>query len=175
MDATPITQLDPRFSDERATALPWSEGREMLVAAQTFWLSTVRSDGRPHVTTIAGIWMDERFCFTTGETEQKARNLARNQGVVVIAGRSEFAGTDVVIEGTARRMADTERLRRLASVFIEKYGDTFRFAVREGRLELEEGGGEVLAFEVIASKGFAFVKDDPFGQTRWRFGGPVLG
>jgi hypothetical protein len=170
MDRTPTTQLDPRFSDERARAVPWSEGREQLIAAPTYWLATVRSDGRPHVTTIAGIWLDESFCFTTGASEQKARNLDGNRSVVVTSGRSDFAGTDIVIEGEARRVDDAERLRRLAQAFIEKYGDMFRFAVRDGRLELEEeGGGEVLAFEVVVSKGFAFTKDDPFGQTRWRF------
>jgi hypothetical protein len=170
MGSNPITQLDPRFSDEQASAMPWSEGRALFVDAQTYWLTTVRADGRPHVTTIAGVWVDDELCFTTGESEQKARNLAANRAVVVTAGRSDFAGTDVVLEGEARPIRDVGRLRRLSASFIEKYGDMFRFAVRDGRLELEEGGeGEVLAFGVVLAKGFAFTKDAPFGQTRWRF------
>jgi hypothetical protein len=37
------------FSDPGAEPVPWSAGLEHVVAADTFWLSTVRPDGRPHV------------------------------------------------------------------------------------------------------------------------------
>ncbi len=167
---TPLTDLDPRFSDPRAEPTPWAEGRALLERARTYWLSTVRSDGRPHVTTIAGVWLDDQLCFTTGETEQKARNLEANTAVVVTAGTHWFDGLDVVLEGEARRITDPARLERLAAAYLEKYDDMFRFAVRDGRLELEEGGtGEVLAFDVQVQKGFGFAKGERFGQTRWRF------
>ncbi len=38
------------FSEPGSTPTPWAEGLEQLRAADTFWLSTVRPDGRPHVT-----------------------------------------------------------------------------------------------------------------------------
>ena len=38
------------FSEPDSTPLPWAVGCEQVRAADTFWLSTVRPDGRPHVT-----------------------------------------------------------------------------------------------------------------------------
>jgi hypothetical protein len=35
------------FSQPDATPTPWSAGVEHVIAADTFWLSTVRPDGRP--------------------------------------------------------------------------------------------------------------------------------
>ena len=173
MPAQPMSDLDPRFSDPRAKPTPWPEGKLLLESARTYWLSTVRADGRPHVTTIAAVWLDDQLCFTTGETEQKARNLEANTAVVITAGTHWFDGLDVVVEGETRRITGGARLERLAAAYIDKYGDLFRFAVRDGRLELEEGGaGEVLAFEIVMSKAFGFAKGETFGQTTWRFRSP---
>jgi hypothetical protein len=42
----------------------------------TFWLSTARPDGRPHVTPFIAVWLDEALWFCTGADELKAKNLA---------------------------------------------------------------------------------------------------
>ena len=46
------------FSGPDAEPIPWSVGLEHVVAAGTFWLSTVRPDGRPHVTPLNAVWHD---------------------------------------------------------------------------------------------------------------------
>ena len=79
----PITELEPQFSSDDATAMPWAEAREVLAAAKVYWLSTVRPDGRPHVTPTAAVWLDVALYFSTGQTERKARNLAQNSHCVV--------------------------------------------------------------------------------------------
>jgi hypothetical protein len=38
------------FSQPGAAPTPWPVAREQIAAAETFWISTVRPDGRPHVT-----------------------------------------------------------------------------------------------------------------------------
>jgi nitroimidazol reductase NimA-like FMN-containing flavoprotein (pyridoxamine 5'-phosphate oxidase superfamily) len=73
----PITELEPQFSSDDATATPWAEAREVLAAAKVYWLSTVRPDGRPHVTPTAAVWLDDALYFSTGQAERKARNLAK--------------------------------------------------------------------------------------------------
>ena len=160
-------ELDPRFSSADATATPWTIARDLLAAAPTYWLSTVRSDGRPHVTTIAGVWVDEALHFITGPSEQKARNLAGgNVSVVVTTGCSDWDGLDVVVEGEAIPVLDAERLGRLVDAFREKYADFFGFRLVEGRIggaDADEG----LAFEVRARKVLGFAKGKSFGQTRW--------
>jgi len=110
----PAAELDPQFSDPNATPTPWVEAREQLERAKAYWLSTVRPDGRPHVTTIAAVWVDGALHFTTGQTECKAKNLAHNANCVVTTGTSAFDGLDVVVEGEAVRVTDEARLQRLA-------------------------------------------------------------
>ena len=72
----PVTELDTRFSDPDAVATEWDETRRVLETAELFWISTVRADGRPHVTPLVAVWLDGAIHFSTGAAEQKAINLA---------------------------------------------------------------------------------------------------
>jgi hypothetical protein len=62
-------------------------------------LATVRPNGRPHVTTIAAVWLDNALHFVTGKSERKAKNLARNSQCVITTGCHVLRGLDVVLEG----------------------------------------------------------------------------
>jgi uncharacterized pyridoxamine 5'-phosphate oxidase family protein len=165
----PDGELDPRFSDPSATPTRWAEARDKLDAAKAYWLTTVRTDGRPHVTTIAGVWLDDAIHFTTGQNEQKAKNLEHNSKVAVTTGSEAFEGLDVVVEGEAIRVTDEDRLRRLAEAYLPKYDRMFVFEVRDGGFHIDRGEDEVLAFEIRPTKAFGFRKGETFGQTRWRF------
>lgn len=165
----PTTDLDPRFSSEGATATPWPEVRDQLDRAKAYWLSTVRPDGRPHVTTIAAVWLDDALYFSTGVEERKAKNLARNTNVVVTTGTDAFEGLDVVLEGEAVRVTDQATLERLAAAYLPKYDRMFVHEARDGELYAEDGQSPVLAFEVRATKAFGFGKGRKFSQTRYRF------
>ncbi|HEY1515708.1 MAG TPA: pyridoxamine 5'-phosphate oxidase family protein [Solirubrobacteraceae bacterium] len=78
------------FSEPDATPTPWAAGLEQLRAADTFWLSTVRPDGRPHVTPLTAVWHAGALWFATGPEERKARNLAENPSCVLTTGRSDL-------------------------------------------------------------------------------------
>ena len=79
--ARPETKLDSRYSSLDATATGWEQARELLARAELYWISTVRPDGRPHVTPLIAVWLDGALYFSTGEEERKARNLAANPHV----------------------------------------------------------------------------------------------
>jgi hypothetical protein len=161
--------LDPRFSSPDAVPTPWSAAREQLAAAKTYWLSTVRADGRPHVTTLAGVWVDEALHFVTSRSEQKARNLAAgNAHVVVTTGCNGWEGLDIVVEGDAIAVVDPHRLGRLVDAFRGKYADYFGFRLEDGRLRTAGSPGEPLAFEIRVRKVFGFGKGATFSQTRWQ-------
>ncbi|MFJ6566901.1 pyridoxamine 5'-phosphate oxidase family protein [Streptomyces sp. NPDC091292] len=165
----PVTELDARFSSPGAEALPWSRGEELLTAAELFWISTVRPDGRPHVTPLIGLWYEGALHFTTGEQERKALNLAANPEVVLTTGANTWAeGTDLVVEGAAVRVTDTARLRDLAKAFEEKYGAVWHFEVRDDAY-FHGDGGAAMVCAVAPRVVFGFSKGEPFGQTRWRF------
>jgi nitroimidazol reductase NimA-like FMN-containing flavoprotein (pyridoxamine 5'-phosphate oxidase superfamily) len=100
----PETKLDARFSDPNAVATHWDDTRRALETAELFWITTVRPDGRPHVTPLVAAWLDDALYFCTGPDEQKALNLTRNQHLVLTTGRNDWdQGLDVVVEGTAAR------------------------------------------------------------------------
>jgi nitroimidazol reductase NimA-like FMN-containing flavoprotein (pyridoxamine 5'-phosphate oxidase superfamily) len=168
-DTQPATEIDARFSTPDATPTPWLVARAILEKAEIYWLSTVRPDGRPHVTPLAAVWHDNAIVFCTGPTERKARNLEQNRQVVFTTGCNTIEqGTDVVIEGKAEPVTDEAKLQELADAYVAKYGEIFRFDVRDQAFHSDDGG-RALVFEVKPRKGFAFGKGDAFSQTRWRF------
>ncbi|MEU1863246.1 pyridoxamine 5'-phosphate oxidase family protein [Streptomyces gardneri] len=164
----PQTTLDSRYSDPKAAALPWSDAAARLAAAEVFWLTTVRPEGRPHVTPLIAVWSAGALHFCTGPDERKARNLAENPSVVLTTGSGVLdEGLDLVVEGEAARVTDEDRLRALAAAYVEKYGPDWRFEVRDGAFVGD--GGTALVFAVAPRTVFGFAKGEPFGQTRWRF------
>jgi len=66
-------------------------------------------------------------------------------------------------------VTDPARLQRLADAYPPKYGDLFMFVVRDGVLQGEGSEDGPLAYEVRATKAFAFGKGEVFSQTRYRF------
>ncbi|QVQ54150.1 pyridoxamine 5'-phosphate oxidase family protein [Spiractinospora alimapuensis] len=173
----PITEIDTRFSSQGALALPWSDVVDLIHAADIFWLSTVRRDGRPHVTPLPAMWLDGALHFCTGPGEQKAVNLGRNPACVLTTGTNVFgSGTDVVVEGSAVRVTDRALLERLARMWREKLDwpfeatdDGFRESTSELAGQEFDDRGSAHVFAVAPAKVLTFHKGEPFSQTRYRF------
>jgi nitroimidazol reductase NimA-like FMN-containing flavoprotein (pyridoxamine 5'-phosphate oxidase superfamily) len=164
----PEVRLDEAFSEPAATATPWKVAEDMLSAAGVFWLTTVRPDGRPHVTPLIAVWLDDALFFCTGERERKRRNLGENPHCVMTTGCNTYGeGLDVVVEGEALRTTDEALLRRVADGYVDKYGEEWRFEVRDGTFWSD--GHEALVYRVAPTKAFGFHKGEPFSQTRWTF------
>ncbi|HEV2928369.1 MAG TPA: pyridoxamine 5'-phosphate oxidase family protein [Propionibacteriaceae bacterium] len=71
VELEPVTDLGA-FSSDGAVATEWAKALADLQGAEVYWLSTVRPDGRPHVTPLLGIWLDGALYFCTGPSERKA-------------------------------------------------------------------------------------------------------
>lgn len=163
----PTTQLDPRFSAPDTTPTAWSDTRSVLEDAQLSWISTVRADGRPHVTPLVAVWRDHAAYFTTGPDEQKAINLSHNPHVVLTTGCNTWDdGLDVMIEGRAHRVTDQALLRELASGWAAKWDGSWQFTPAEEGLEHEHGVAHV--YRVRPDKILAFGKN-PYTHTRHLF------
>src|SRR5262245_43076394 len=99
-DGEPAGELDARFSSPGAVARGWGDVERALIDAGIFWLSTVRADGRPHVTPLPAVWASGALHFCTGAQEQKARNLAHDARCVLTTGTDQQdRGLDVIVEG----------------------------------------------------------------------------
>jgi hypothetical protein len=175
MESEPFGEIDDRFSSAGAVASSWPEVVEVLDQAEIFWLSTTRADGRPHVTPIPAIWLDDMLHFCTGPGEQKAKNLELEPRCVLTTGSQAFrSGMDVVVEGRAGRVTDGRLLRRLAEKWRVKLD--WPFHVVEGGFrdpaQSDEGaatGPMAYVFAVFPTKVLAFGKGEPYSQTRFRF------
>jgi nitroimidazol reductase NimA-like FMN-containing flavoprotein (pyridoxamine 5'-phosphate oxidase superfamily) len=165
----PTPELHARFSTPGAAATPWEDVVAALESAELFWISTVRADGRPHVTPLPAVWHDGALHFCTGPDEQKAVNLRANEACALTTGTNRWkAGLDVVVEGRAERVTDDALLRDLAAMWAAKYDGDWSYEVRDGAFVHPPGAAHV--FEVRPTKVLSFAKGD-FAQTRFRFGG----
>lgn len=165
----PITTIDQRYSGSGARATPWEQTRATLESAELFWLTTVRADGRPHVTPVVAVWLDDALHFSTGAEEQKFANLRANPNVVLTTGCNTWdRGLDVVVEGPVVRVTSDDVLRRLASAWTGKWDGAWRFEVRDGAFG-HPGGGEAAVFTVRPVKAYAHAKGEPFGATTYKF------
>ncbi len=163
----PVTELDRRYSDEGASRTDWAEARRRLQNAELFWVTTVRTDGRPHITPLLALWLDDALYFCTGPSEQKAKNIAHNPHCILMTGCNALKeGVDLVVEGEAVKVTDDDKLSRIADAYVSKYGEDWRFEVRDGAFH--HGPGEAWVFEVAPSTAYGFGKGD-YSHTRWRF------
>jgi len=131
--SAPDTSLDPRFSDPAAQPSSWDETRQVLEQAQLSWICTVRADGRPHLTPLVAVWLDEALYFTTGAGEQKSANLRGNPHVLLLTGCGRWdEGLDVVAEGDAVQVSDEALLARLARAWADKWDGQWHFEAASG-------------------------------------------
>ncbi|WP_371622497.1 pyridoxamine 5'-phosphate oxidase family protein [Streptomyces sp. NBC_01116] len=168
-DREPMTELGP-FSDSDADATPWPTALRELRRARLFWLSTVRPDGRPHVTPLLAVWTGGALYFATGDQERKARNLRVNDHCTMTTGTNILDGIDITVEGRAEPVRDPAERGTTADAYESKYGDLLTSP--EGTwygLGDTIRSGEVLLYRIAPETGFAFGKGAAYSQTRYRF------
>jgi general stress protein 26 len=162
---TLTAKLDTRFS-EAEQPTDWQQVGDALTAAESYWLTTVRSDGRPHITPLIGVWVDDSFVFCTGPEEQKAKNLEHSTAVAVTTGTNTWKdGLDVVIEGNAERVTGLAALTPLADAIRDKYHGEWDFTPDDNGFGHE--GHIAHVFQVAPAKVIAFAKS-PHGQTTFK-------
>ncbi len=127
-------KLDERFS-EATEPVSWQQVSDVLAAAELYWLTTVRRDGRPHITPLVGAWVDDAFVFCTGPEEQKAQNLNHSTAVAVTTGVNTWNdGLDVIVEGNAERLTGRDRLTKLAARHTREVRRRLGFHCRRRRV-----------------------------------------
>ncbi len=136
--------------------MPWRWAEERLTEARNYWLTTTRSDGRPHSMPVWGVWHDGAFYFSTGPSSRKARNLAANPNCVVCP---ESADKALILEGVAAVVADALVLRPVLEAYERKYN---------WEMDPDSGPYYVVRPKVV----FAFIelaRETDGSPTRWTF------
>lgn len=169
MVRTPETTIDPRYSSDNAQPTPWPDAMAYLRDAELFWVSTVRPNGRPHVTPVVGVWVDDTFYFSCGPEEQKSKNLAANPHCAVTTGCNRWDdGLDIVLHGDAVPVRDRQVLRRVADAHTAKYGSAWAAEVDDNGTFRMLGHAPVV-YQVRPTQALGFGKTNGFSHTRWDF------
>jgi|SRR5579884_1755549 hypothetical protein len=136
----------------------------------TCWLTTINSDGSPHVTGIGALWVDGSFWFETGEQTRKARNLARDPRCALSVATDEF---DLVMEGTGQRVTDPAVVAAMAARWSAegwpaRVDDTGRAITAEFSAP-SAGPPPWFVYRLTPRCATALATVGPGGATRWRF------
>jgi hypothetical protein len=140
--------------------LPWRWAEQRLKKSHDYWITTVKPDGSPHTMVVWGLWLDDRFLFSTGSKSRKTRNLAQNAKCVVC---TEHAHEAVIVEGIAN-IADVPVCRK----FLPRYERKYKFdmsKMKEDILSMKEP-----VFAVRPRVVFGLWEKQFIGKsTRWKF------
>ncbi len=85
------------------------------------WLSTVRSDGRPHTVPVWFLWDGKTILIFSQPATLKIRNLRNNPNVTLALDGTNEGGNVVVLEGKAELLTEHAGELTLPDYFI-KYG-----------------------------------------------------
>lgn len=168
-EPTSTTNLDQYGS----APLPWSRARDILATDTpesdlTFFLATVRPDGRSHSAGVGAVWVDDTLYFVSGPGTLKSRNLAGNPACSVGV---RLPGIDLVLEGEAQRVTDTPTLERLAAVYrtggwpASVEGDAFTAPFTAP----SAGPPPWHVYQLALRTAVGVAGAEPHGATRWDF------
>ena len=153
--------------------LPWSRPRDILAsdtpeADLTFFVATVRPNGRPHSAGVGATWVDSTLYFTSGPGTLKSRNLAANPACSVSV---RLRGIDLVLDGEAHRVTDASTLERVAAVYrtggwpAEVDGDAFTAPFNAP----SAGPPPWHLYRLTLHTAVGVATAEPHGATRWDF------
>ena len=154
--------------------IPWSRARDELEGVstndthKTYWLATVRPDGRPHVAGVGALWDDGKFYFTSGAGTRKARNLAENPNSTISV---NLPTLDLVVEGTTSRVTDQATLQRIAERYAAQGwpASASDDALTAAYSAPSAGPPPWNIYVVTPVTAVGVATAEPYGATRWRF------
>jgi len=138
---------------EQKGLLPWSFVSQRMTEAHNYWVVTASPDGVPHTVPVWGVWVDERFYFSSGENTRKGRNLAENPRIIV---HLESGDEAVILHGRVEEVPPGELFSRLDEIYYLKYA-----------VHLTD---ENPVYGVAVTLAMAWMESEfPTTATRWRF------
>ncbi|MFD5245333.1 pyridoxamine 5'-phosphate oxidase family protein [Amycolatopsis sp. NPDC058340] len=153
--------------------LPWSRARDVLAedtptADLTFFVTTVRPDGRPHSAGVGAVWVDDALYFKGGPGTRRSRNLAANPACTVSV---RLRGIDLTMEGEAHRVTDPATLEQVAAVYrsggwpatVEGDALTAPFSAPSA------GAPPWYLYRLTLRRAIGVAGAEPHGATRWDF------
>lgn len=135
--------------------LSWTWAVDHFSKTHNYFLSTTRSDGRPHVMPVWGVWLDRSFYFSTSRRSRKSKNLSLNNHCVVCP---EKASQAVILEGTTKEVGEGSLRGRFVAAYKEKY-------------DWDMSDTKEPIYEVRPLVIFGIAENAEANPTRWQFKG----
>jgi general stress protein 26 len=108
---------------KRSNPARWRALEARLGRQKEIWVATVRRDGRPHLTPLWFVWLEDKIWISTGTATQKFTNMRGNQSVALALPDPLNVA---IIEGEAHVAARSD-IDKLADYFFNKYEWDFRY------------------------------------------------
>lgn len=157
----PQVPVSYRAEKERERLLPWDHARKRLEEARHYWVATVRPNGRPHVSPVWGVWLDDAFYFDGSPETRRHRNIAQNPSIAI---HLEDGADVVIVEGEAEGMEGPPR--SLTTRLAEAYGAKYAELGYAPEPDTWDTGG---LYRMRPRKALAWTQF-PDDMTRWQFG-----
>ena len=143
--------------DDVSAMLSWDWVDQQMDEAHNYWVCSVCGDGRPHSVPVWGAWVDGNLYFGTDKKSVKARNIARDDRVVV---HLDSGDETVIFEGRLfQARVSEEQLKKISKRYVEKY---------ELDPQLDDSGD--LLLRLIPKKVMAWLEREyPASATYWLF------
>jgi Pyridoxamine 5'-phosphate oxidase len=143
-------------ADRGAGLLDWDWASQRLLVAHNYWLATASGSGRPHAMPVWGLWLDDRFVFSTARGSRKSKNLVENPYAVV---HLESGDEVVALEGGVEEIREPKILERLAGAYGLKYS-----------IEIKFEDPHSVVYALVPNRAFAWRESDyPESATRFTF------
>ncbi len=111
-------------------------------------ISTIRSDGRPHIVPILFIWENKKIFFLTLGTSIKAKNIINNSKVSFCTDDQTPPFSFVIIEGDAKIVPNPSNLVEWAG----KIGSRYKAKEASERMMKQNYDKGMILVEVVPSK-----------------------
>lgn len=102
------------YLSPKLLAWPWAEAR--LVGSRNYWVTTVTARGAPHARPVWGVWLEDRFYFSSGSRIRS--NVERCAEVAV---NLESGDECVILEGVAASLHRGDAIERVTKEYNAKY------------------------------------------------------
>lgn len=143
--------------DQTTGMLTWDWVDAQMLRARNYWLCTTCSDGKPHAVPIWGVWVVGNFYFSTGRSSVKARNIRRDNRVIL---HLESGDETLIFEGA---LVESRESVSLQAAIMRAYADKYDISPDADELD-------AIQYRLQPQKVMAWLESDyPATATYWLF------
>lgn len=147
----------PGYGTDRSETglLPWSWADDRLRTSFSYWIGSVRPDGRPHIMAIWAVWERDALWFGSTNASRKVRNLRADPRCTITV---DDTLNPIVLDGIATFVTDPDDIAWYCDAANAKYSSNYSHNPDHGSVLVVR---PTWAFGMQAA-------DLPGTATRWR-------